>query len=156
MTKSVIVRLVLALLLALGLGWSGAGQVLAASAPPQKGNKESWKAFEWSEIVDQLKESGSPWLPILKVPTLHMGAYVLEAGAKDLQKPHGEDEVYYVVEGEAVLQVSGKDRPVQAGSIVFVAAGVEHHFHSIKSELKVLVFFSSAKPPKPRPKSSIE
>jgi hypothetical protein len=28
--------------------------------------------------------------------------------------------------------------------VVFVKAGIEHRFHSIKEELKILVFFSGA------------
>jgi quercetin dioxygenase-like cupin family protein len=45
-----------------------------------------------------------------------------------------------------VLKVGAADQPVQPGSLVFVKAGIEHRFHSIKEPLNVLVFFSSAKP----------
>ncbi|MEZ4734758.1 MAG: hypothetical protein R3E79_47305 [Caldilineaceae bacterium] len=37
-----------------------------------------------------------------------------------------------------------EDRPVQAGSLVYVAAQVEHRFHSIAETLQVLVFFAPA------------
>ena len=58
------------------------------------------------------------------------------------QEPHTEDEVYYVLSGEGTLQVEGKDQPVKAGSILFVAKNVDHRFHSITSELSLLVFFA--------------
>jgi mannose-6-phosphate isomerase-like protein (cupin superfamily) len=75
---------------------------------------------------------------------LSAGLYVLDAGADDPQQPHTEDEVYHVLEGRAVLEVAGEQRPVQPGSIVFVAAGVAHRFHSIASKLAVMVFFAPA------------
>jgi hypothetical protein len=34
------------------------------------------------------------------------------------------------------------DRPVQPGSLVFVATGVEDRFHSIEEDLRVLVFWA--------------
>ena len=34
------------------------------------------------------------------------------------------------------------DRPVGPGTIIFVEAGVEHRFHSITSDLTVLVVFA--------------
>ena len=73
-----------------------------------------------------------------------MGLYVLPAGGTDSQSPHTEDEVYYVVNGKAMIRVRAEDRDVGAGSIVYVAKNVEHRFHSIEEELKVLVFFAPA------------
>ena len=40
------------------------------------------------------------------------------------------------------FNVDGVDQPVAAGSLVYVAAQVEHHFHSITEKLRVLVFFA--------------
>jgi mannose-6-phosphate isomerase-like protein (cupin superfamily) len=73
-----------------------------------------------------------------------MGLYRLPAGGTDPQLPHTEDEVYYVVSGVAQINVAGEDRPVQAGSIVYVAANAPHKFHSIEQDLDVLVFFAPA------------
>jgi mannose-6-phosphate isomerase-like protein (cupin superfamily) len=63
------------------------------------------------------------------------------SSAPDVQ-PHTEDEVYYVIEGRGTITVAGERRPVGPGSIVFVAIGVEHHFHDIEEDLKVLVFWA--------------
>jgi mannose-6-phosphate isomerase-like protein (cupin superfamily) len=41
-----------------------------------------------------------------------------------------------------VIQVADENRPVGPGSVVYVAAGVEHHFHTIEEELRVLVFWA--------------
>jgi len=73
-----------------------------------------------------------------------MGIYGLPAGGTDPQSPHTEDEVYYVLNGKAEIRVAGEDRPVQAGSIVYVAKNVDHRFHSVEEDLTVLVFFAPA------------
>jgi mannose-6-phosphate isomerase-like protein (cupin superfamily) len=64
------------------------------------------------------------------------------AGEVDTQTPHTEDEVYYVVSGRARITVAGETEDVTAGSIVFVAAGVEHRFHDIEEDLLTLVFWA--------------
>jgi len=68
----------------------------------------------------------------------------LQPGQPDQQIPHHEDELYYVVGGRATIRVGNEDRPVAAGTAVFVPAGIEHHFHSILAELQVLVVFAPA------------
>lgn len=102
------------------------------------------QAFEIQELVNQQQASGKLYLEFLRVPGLSMGLYVLPAGGTDPQQPHSEDEVYYIVSGRGVIFVDGEDRPVQAGSVVFVAAQVEHRFHNIEEELKIIVFFAPA------------
>ena len=49
-----------------------------------------------------------------------------------------------MVSGKARIKVGEEDREVRAGSIVYVAKNVEHRFHSIEEDLKVLVFFAPA------------
>ena len=66
-------------------------------------------------------------------------------GSTDDQTPHTEDEVYHVTAGRAVLVVAGERRPVAAGSVAFVAAGVEHRFAEIEEDLETLVFWSPAR-----------
>jgi mannose-6-phosphate isomerase-like protein (cupin superfamily) len=72
------------------------------------------------------------------------GLYVLPAGSADPQKPHREDEMYYVVRGRARFKAVAEDREVSAGSVIFVAAEVEHRFYDVAEELVVLVFFAPA------------
>ena len=69
---------------------------------------------------------------------------MLPAGATDLQRPHHEDEMYYVVRGKGRFRAGDEDREISAGSVLFVAAEVEHRFHDITEELAVLVFFAPA------------
>jgi mannose-6-phosphate isomerase-like protein (cupin superfamily) len=73
-----------------------------------------------------------------------VGLYVLAVGQPDLQQPHTEDEVYYVVSGRAKVTVGDDLRDVIAGSIVFVATGVPHRFHDITEDLTLFVAFGPA------------
>ena len=102
------------------------------------------QAFELAQLISQQKSNDKPYLEFLRVPDLSMGLYVLPAGDVDPQSPHTEDEVYYVVSGKARIKVGEEDREVRAGSIVYMAKNVEHRFHSIEEDLKVLVFFAPA------------
>jgi quercetin dioxygenase-like cupin family protein len=89
-------------------------------------------------------ESQKPYLEFLRVPAMSAGLYVLAAGASDLQRPHSEDEMYCVIRGRARFRAGVQDYEVMAGSVLFVAAEVEHRFYDITEELAVLVFFAPA------------
>jgi mannose-6-phosphate isomerase-like protein (cupin superfamily) len=68
----------------------------------------------------------------------------LPVDAEDMQQPHTEGEAYYVLSGAARFRLGEDDLPVQAGTVLYVPAGVPHHFHSISAELRLLVFFAPA------------
>ena len=102
------------------------------------------EAYQLTHLIDQQNQSGQDYLEFLRVPSLSAGLYMLAAGAVDLQEPHTEDEVYYVISGRGFIQVDQQSRPVEAGSLVFVKANVEHRFHTITENLKVLVIFAPA------------
>jgi mannose-6-phosphate isomerase-like protein (cupin superfamily) len=72
------------------------------------------------------------------------GLYMLPAGTADPQQPHHEDEMYYVVRGRAHFKTATENREVSAGSVIFVAAEVEHRFYDVTEELAVLVMFAPA------------
>jgi mannose-6-phosphate isomerase-like protein (cupin superfamily) len=97
-----------------------------------------------AEIGKARALKGKPYQEFLRVPAMSAGLYVLAAGATDLQRPHHEDEMYYVVRGRGHFKADTEDCEVSAGSVIFVAAEVEHHFHDIREELTVLVFFAPA------------
>jgi len=100
--------------------------------------------FTLSNVVAAREQAGQLYHEFLRVPTMSVGLYQLAAGASDPQEPHTEDEVYYIAQGQAQIQVGKEHTSVQAGSIVFVAANVDHRFHTITEDLTVLVFFAPA------------
>ena len=101
-------------------------------------------AFQLTNLITQCKQSNSDYLEFIRQPSLSVGLYMLSAGAIDQQEPHTEDEVYYVVSGRGSIQVANESRAVEAGSVVFVKANVEHRFHTITEDLTILVFFAPA------------
>lgn len=100
----------------------------------------------WFGKVDDINqrraETGKLYREFLRVPAMSAGLYVLAVGATDAQRPHHEDEMYYVVRGKARFQAGGQDQAISAGSVLFVAAEVPHHFYDIAEELALLVFFA--------------
>ena len=100
--------------------------------------------FETARLIDEQDRAKQDYLEFLRVPSLSAGLYTLPAGSIDMQQPHTEDEVYYVISGRASFRAGAEERSVQTGSILYVKANVEHRFHSISEDLRVLVIFAPA------------
>jgi mannose-6-phosphate isomerase-like protein (cupin superfamily) len=100
--------------------------------------------FHVDDLTRQRARKGKRYLEFLRVPAMSAGVYVLPKGSPDPQKPHHEDEMYYVVRGSALMQIGSQHAEVRAGSVIFVEAEAEHRFYDIKEELEVLVFFAPA------------
>ena len=101
------------------------------------------EAFEIPELDPQPRDSdGHGYIDFLASDKLSVGLAIWLRGKTDRQRPHLEDEVYYVISGRGKLTVAGEDRLVTTGSLVFVAAGVEHRFHDIDEDLRILVFWA--------------
>jgi mannose-6-phosphate isomerase-like protein (cupin superfamily) len=109
----------------------------------------TWRVFELPQLLERKRNMTAPYYEFLRMPALSCGIYKLPAGAKDLQGPHDEDEVYYVIAGRARLRVGDEDRPVGPGSILYVRATEEHSFVEIEEDITLLAFFASGGPPDP-------
>jgi mannose-6-phosphate isomerase-like protein (cupin superfamily) len=59
----------------------------------------------------------------------------------DPQRPHGQDEVYVVVRGRGAFVCGEARHPFGPGDLLFVPAGVEHHFENFSDDLTVWVVF---------------
>jgi mannose-6-phosphate isomerase-like protein (cupin superfamily) len=140
MTRKTFLSLLIGALTGLGSVFTAWGQA------PRKDSGSLKKAlFRWADLRQQRAKTKEPWLEFFASDSLSTGIYVLPAGGVDTQKPHRRDEVYYIVRGTAKLTVDQEEHPVEAGSVIFVKAGVDHRFHSITEELEVLVFFAGAR-----------
>jgi mannose-6-phosphate isomerase-like protein (cupin superfamily) len=98
--------------------------------------------FDFSEL---LARSTERYLEFVRVSSFSVGIYVLDGGAKDPQKPHSEDEVYYVASGRAKMMINSDGDSstfdVCPGTIIYVPAQVHHSFFDITERLALLVFF---------------
>ena len=96
-----------------------------------------------TDVAALLHHDAAPgYREFLAVPALSLGIFVAAPGDVDRQEPHDRDEVYVVVDGEAVLDVAGQLHQLAAGSVAYVPAGVAHHFLQVHEDLRVLVLFA--------------
>ena len=59
----------------------------------------------------------------------------------DPQTPHSRDEVYVVAQGSGEFVCGRARQNFAATDVLFVAAGVEHHFENFTDDFAVWVFF---------------
>jgi mannose-6-phosphate isomerase-like protein (cupin superfamily) len=96
--------------------------------------------FEVAAVKERLREAGGGYEIVHESAGLEVGVYSLVAPEPDRQQPHADDELYIVLEGAGVLDVSGEQVPVKEGRAIFVEAGAEHRFAAYE-HLSVLVIF---------------
>jgi mannose-6-phosphate isomerase-like protein (cupin superfamily) len=60
---------------------------------------------------------------------------------RDDQRPHAQDELYFVVRGSGLFRRGGVAVEFGPGDALFVAAGVEHRFESFTDDIAVWVVF---------------
>ena len=95
-------------------------------------------AFELEDVIAEHARLGERYHEFFVAPRLSLGLYLLPAGQPAPQQPHTEDEVYYVIQGQGMIRVGEEDRPVAAGSLVYVDEAVEHRSHRITEDLSIL------------------
>jgi mannose-6-phosphate isomerase-like protein (cupin superfamily) len=100
--------------------------------------------FTIEQLSRTQDETGKRYLEFLRIAAMSAGIYALPKGSEDLQSPHQEDEIYYVIRGRARMRVGTEHQEASAGAIVFVEARKEHRFYDIEEDLLVLVFFAPA------------
>lgn len=108
--------------------------------------QSNWQVFDLAEIKQQLKGDAVEYLEFLNVPALNCGVYFLPAGSRDMQAPHDDDEVYFVLTGKARMQLDNAERNVGPGSLLYVGAATEHSFFEIEEDMTLLVFFANTPP----------
>lgn len=96
------------------------------------------------EVTEQLARRGGAYLEFLRVSSMSAGIYVLASGAADRQVPHKQDELYYVLRGRGRMIAGDQDQAVGEGSLIFIAAQVQHRFYQIEEDITLLVFFAPA------------
>ena len=71
--------------------------------------------FHVDDLNSDRAGKGKLYFEFLRVPAMSAGVYVLPAGGADPQKPHREDEMYYVVRGRARMRAGAEDRAIGQG-----------------------------------------
>lgn len=71
--------------------------------------------------------------------TLEIGYYA--PVGDDQQQPHAQDEIYVIHSGHGHFDLDGEVRPCNAGDVLFVPAGVPHHFQDFSDGFGAWVIF---------------
>ena len=84
-------------------------------------------------------------------PAGERAVLVLQRGTLDIklsipippnqQTPHEQDELYVVIRGRGVLVHGDQRHRFDSGDILFVAAGVEHHYEDFSDDLALWRIF---------------
>jgi mannose-6-phosphate isomerase-like protein (cupin superfamily) len=98
--------------------------------------------FDTKKYIKDLAKSKLYFHTFLNQKNIAAGILRLVPGQEDTQAPHNSDEVYYIVRGDGLLNIGGKDYKVSEGMSYFVAKNIEHQFHGNTQELVVVYFFS--------------
>ena len=109
-------------------------------------SEHAWQVFRLEELADKVAGDEPRFFEFLRVPSISGAVYRLPAGARDMQAPHLEDEVYVVAEGRARLRVGDQEHDVRPGTILFVRATEQHSFFDVEEDLTLLAFFGSSGP----------
>jgi len=59
----------------------------------------------------------------------------------DTQTPHKQDEIYVIIEGQSTFYRNGERMSCQKNDILFVPAGMEHHFENFSDDFATWVIF---------------
>jgi len=105
------------------------------------------QTFSVTDILNGLSSDRHDATEVVRAPSgsLSVSASRRPAGSADDQKPHAEDEAYYVLPGRGMFESDGGVVPVAAGSLLFVPAGAEHRFTNITGDMQTLIFWSPAR-----------
>lgn len=68
---------------------------------------------------------------------------------QDPQKPHEQDELYFIIEGTSILWIEGSEFQCAPGDAFFVKAGAAHHFLSFQMISKPGWYFGDPRVEKP-------
>jgi mannose-6-phosphate isomerase-like protein (cupin superfamily) len=104
-----------------------------------------WRVFNLDELKSKVTGNDPCFFEFLR--SLHMSCaiYRLPAGARDMQAPHFEDEVYLVLEGRARVHIDGHEKDVGPGMVLFVSARTEHSFFDIVEDLTLVAIFGPSR-----------
>lgn len=92
------------------------------------------------EAIHQLaKEKQHRFTAVMKHGSMVAEYYAPQM--KDLQTPHKQDELYIITSGTTVFDYNGEKANCKTGDVLFVPAGVKHHFENISDDFATWVIF---------------
>lgn len=102
---------------------------------------DDWQVFKLEELVEKVRGNEARFLEFINVPSMSCAVYHLPQGCKDMQSPHAEDEVYFVLSGKGSLRINDDKHSIEPGTVLFVKANTMHSFFDIEEDITVLAMF---------------
>lgn len=102
---------------------------------------DDWQVFKLEELVEKVRGNEARFLEFINVPSMSCAVYHLPKGCKDMQSPHAEDEVYFVLSGKGSLRINDDHHDIEPGTVLFVKANTMHSFFDIEEDITVLALF---------------
>ena len=101
-----------------------------------------YKVSPEEALKQLLEQSELPFTVVMK-----HGSMTIEYFAPqevDTQIPHKQDEIYIVIKGHSRFCRDGETTSCKKGDILFVPAGMEHHFENFSDDFATWVIFYGA------------
>ena len=97
-----------------------AGATTSLAQDDEDADEEAPDGMVW-HVPTLGEEQDRAYEEFFRVESMSMGIYKLPAGGRDGQSPHREDEIYYVVEGVAKIEIEDEVSDIEPGSLIYVA-----------------------------------
>ena len=92
-----------------------------------------------NEAKNLLLKEGHPFISLMRNGSMSIEYYAPKE--KDLQSPHGQDEIYVIASGEGSFTRAGEKIQFSTGDVLFVPAGMEHRFENFSEDFATWVIF---------------
>ena len=96
-----------------------------------------------NDILFELDKFGGYFKDFITTKDIQAGILRLHANDEDTQQPHLVDEVYFVIQGNGLININGENYSIKEGTSIFVPARTEHRFHSNSEDLVVFYALGS-------------
>ncbi len=83
------------------------------------------------------------FLDFLQTNSIDAGIIVLKPSQKDVQEPHSQDEIYYIIEGNGFIEIGKNIYSFHRGMCIFVPSNTPHRFFDNIGRVVVLYVFSN-------------
>lgn len=97
-----------------------------------------------NDILSELDNHDGYFRDFINTEHIQAGILRLRIDDIDEQEPHTVDEVYYVIQGDGMIDLNGKNYPIKEGTSIFVPAGAEHRFHRKSEDLVIFYALASS------------
>lgn len=98
-----------------------------------------WNLEDVSALLPPETQAGRRYAEPFTNGSMRLGMYAPRG--HDPQKPHDQDELYFVVSGTGTFQHGDERTAFKPGDALFVAAGVEHRFEDFSEDFVTWVVF---------------